>query len=652
MNRFRSVWPPSLVLALGPWLALLLLLGLHAPAGAAPADTERAQTIVHMLDYVGVDYPEFVQDGEVLNADEYEEQREFATQVIALMQQLPAVPGQADLLQQAHALLARIEAKAAGAEVAALAGQLRQDMIGAYKLSIAPRQAPDLVLGARLFGEHCASCHGVKGQGDGPLAAGMEPAPSDFHDEARMRQRSLYGLYNTISLGVGGTSMRAFAELSESERWALAFFAGSLRATPELLARGEAAWREGQGRALQMRTLVGVTPGEQAKAGTALDAVRAYLTHAPQALQAAAPAPLTVSRATLDEALQAYRRGEHEEARRLAIAAYLEGFELVEAALNNVDAPLRVQTEREMMALRAAIAAGQSVEAVSEQVEKIKALLERADEALSSASLSTTAAFVSSLLILLREGLEAILVLAAIIAFVRKTERHDALPWIHVGWLAALALGIATWALARYAIRISGANRELTEGVTALLAAAMLLYVGWWLHNKSNTKAWHRYIKDKVGGALGSQTLWVLAGISFLAVYRELFEIILFYETLLDQVGPQGHPAVWGGVVAAAALLVIIGGAILKYSVKLPIGPFFSVTAMLLAFMAVVFAGNGIAALQEAGVFDATFVRFITVPVLGIHPTVQGLVTQACVLALVLGVVVWGRMRMARVAAQ
>jgi high-affinity iron transporter len=278
--------------------------------------------------------------------------------------------------------------------------------------------------------------------------------------------------------------------------------------------------------------------------------------------------------------------------------------------------------------------------------------LDQADEKLSGDALSPTAAFLSALLILLREGLEAILVLAAIIALVLKTGRRDALPWIHAGWILALVLGFITWLVARYAISVSGAGRELTEGFTALLAAAMLLYVGNWLHNKSNTRAWQRFIREKVDAALGKRTLWTLAGISFLAVYRELFEIILFYETLLGQAGPAGQHAVLGGIGAAVVLLALIGGAILKFSVRLPIGPFFAATAGLLALMAVVFTGNGVAALQEAGVLQATMVRFISVPLLGIHATAQSLVAQGIALGLVIAGVLVGRYRMNALAAK
>lgn len=635
----------------GAAVAAMLALLVGAPAQASPADEQKAQTVVHMLDYVGVDYPGFVKNGQVLNASEYEEQKEFAAQAVALLAQLPATAGQEPLVAQARQLLARIEAKAPGDEVAALASAVRADVIRVYRLAVAPKAAPDLAAGARLFAANCAACHGDKGLGDGPAARGMEPAPSNFHDEERMRQRSIYGLYNTIALGVGGTPMKAWTEISEADKWALAFFVSGLRATPAALSRGEAAWKAGTGRAElgSYKALVTATPGEVLARQPGLDPVRAWLTAHPEAIQAAAPAPLELTRARLAEALATLRAGDREGARQLAISAYLEGFERVESALDNVDAPLRAQIEQQMMALRAAIADGQPVDAVAARIDAVGGLLDTAQEKLSGGGLSPATAFVSSLLILLREGLEAILVLAAIVAFVRRTGRRDALPWVHAGWMAALALGAVTWAVARYVIGISGANRELTEGVTALIAAAMLLYVGYWLHSKSYAQAWNSFIKDQVTAALGKGTLWAMAGISFLAVYRELFEIILFYETLWAQAGPEGQGAVLGGIAAAAVLLALLGGAILRYSVRLPIGPFFAWTSGLLALMAVVFAGNGIAALQEAGVVGAQAVPFIRVPLLGIHPTAQGLGAQLLALVIVVSGVVLSRRRAARV---
>ncbi|HZY16884.1 MAG TPA: cytochrome c/FTR1 family iron permease [Ramlibacter sp.] len=625
--------------------AFILVLGAAGAQAAAGAD-QQAQTIIHMLDYIGVDYPDTVQDGKVQDQAEYQEQREFAAQALAQLEQLPAIAGKDAVLQKARALVGRIEAKAPGAEVSTAARSLGAELIQLYGVTVAPKQAPDLARAATLFEARCAACHGAQGRGDGPAARGLEPAPSNFHDAARMDKRSLYGLYNTVTLGVRGTSMPAFTELSEADRWALAFLVGGWRNPPERRAEGEALWRRGAGKGElgDFRRLVTATPAALAAPGAPdLGAVQAYLVANPAAVAAAGPAPLAVARTNLNESLAAYRAGNRPGARQLAISAYLEGFELVEAALDNVDPGLRRRIEEAMMAMRSDIEQGRPVEALVTRVQQVEALLAEADRKLSDGEMSPATAFVSSLLILLREGLEAILVLAAIIAFVRKTGRRDALPYIHAGWIAAVLLGVATWFVASHLLSVSGASRELTEGFAALLAAAMLLYVGLWLHNKSHAQAWQTFIRDKVTGALARRTLWAMAGISFLAVYRELFEVILFYETLLAQAGEARRPQVLGGIGASALLLAVLGGLILKYSVRLPIGLFFSTTSWLLVAMAVVFVGHGIAALQEAGLLTSTPVDFVAVPLLGVHPNWQGLAAQAAMLALTLAVLLAGR---------
>lgn len=643
-RRLASGWP----LALRCLLAALCLQA--GPAVFAQSPAEAAPSIIHMLDYVAVDYPEFVQGGKVLDEPEYQEQKEFAARSLALLERMPAAPDKPALVAKAQRLLGAIEAKAPGAEVSGLARQVAADVVRIYSVAVAPRRAPDLARAATLFQQQCASCHGAQGRGDGPAAQGMDPPASNFHDAARMGQRSPYGLYNTITLGVGGTPMRAFTELSDADRWALAFFAAALRQGPDTLKRGEQLWQQGIGKAElgSLRQLVTAAPGELAAHGEGLPAVQAYLLSQPQALEANRPGPLAFTRTRLQQALAAYQRGDREGARREAITAYLEGFELVESSLDNVAPELRVATEKEMMALRHAIDGGQPAQAVAGHVQRIDALIDEAEAKLGEGGLSPQAAFTSSLLILLREGLEAILVLAAIIAFVRKTGRHDAMPWIHAGWIAAAVLGAATWLVSNHVLAITGASRELTEGISAVLASAMLLYVGAWLHKRSHAQAWQSFIREQVTSALERRTLWAMAGIAFLAVYRELFEVILFYQALWAQAGPEGGQAVLGGMAAGAALLVVLAWAILRFGVRLPIGPFFAATSGLLVVMAVVFLGHGVAALQEAGVLGVTPARGPSLPLLGIHPTAQGLLAQGALVAAIAIAWIAGRRRAAR----
>jgi high-affinity iron transporter len=514
-------------------------------------------------------------------------------------------------------------------------------------MEVVPRRVPDLARAPALYRQHCAACHGAEGRGDGPAGKGLEPPPSNFHDAARMAQRSAYGFYNTITLGIAGTAMAPFGQLSEDERWSLAFFVANLATAPDTLTRGAAAWRSGQARSVfpDLGNVATLSTSEvRERFGERAALVQAYLRAHPEALVAARPAPLDLATAKLAESVAAYRGGDRAGAQRLAVQAYLEGFELVEASLQHVDAELVRATEREMMALRNLMREAAPAAEVAAQAARVERLLEQGREALTGGTLSAPAIFASALLILLREGIEALLVVAAIIAFLVKAGRRDALPLVHAGWASAIALGLFTWVAAAALVEVSGATREVTEGVTALVASGMLVYVGYWLHTHASAVAWQRFVRAQVGAALARGTLGAMALVAFLAVYREMFETALFYQALWVQAGEAGREAFFAGILTAVALLAVIAWAIFRYGVRLPLGPFFIATSLLLCALAVVLAGKGVAALQEAGVIPADPIAFIRVPALGIFPTAQSLVAQALVLGAVVALLWYSRL--------
>ncbi|HSQ03663.1 MAG TPA: FTR1 family protein, partial [Burkholderiales bacterium] len=546
--------------------------------------------IVHLLDYVGADYAGAVNHGRIKSGDEYHEMLEFSAQVVEQVEKLPSRPGKASLTSEAAHLQQLVARKAEAKAVADVSSKLRWAIVDAYRIPVAPQRPPDLSAAANLYGQRCVMCHGAQGRGDGPAAKNLDPPPTNFQDHEHMAARSPYSAYNSITLGVAGTAMRAFPEVSDDDRWALAFLVSGFGnvASREL---GEKIWKDSGGKHApnDIVSIATLSPNQvKEKFGADAIAVQAYLLAHPELAASGTSSPIAFSLRMLEDAHVAYRAGEIGQAQQLAITAYLEGFELVEAALRNVDAQLMSETEREMMALRSLLARGAPLAEVEKQHGIVVDLLTRADARLSGARLSPAATFTSALLILLREGLEAILVLAAIIAFLVKTGRRDALPYIHAGWVTAIVLGIATWFAATSLIRISGASREVTEGVTALIAVAILIYVGFWLHGKAQAQRWQHFVHRQVSGALNGRTLWAMALVSFLAVYREMFETVLFYETLWAQVGDQTRHALFGGISTAIALLFGAAWAVFKYSVRLPIRWFFSVTAGLLALLAVV----------------------------------------------------------------
>ena len=622
------------------FLALLVLTALAgtSPAAAASA-AEEVQTSWRLLDYIAVDYPGAVRDGRIVSAAEYQEMTEFSASVAERLSSLPPNAQREALLGQARDLQQTIKLKRSEAAVASQARLLGAALLKAYPVPLAPAAIPDAASGNALYAQNCASCHGAKGEGPTGEVAKLDPPPIAFADQQRARERSIFGLYQVISQGLEGTAMQSFANLPDRDRWALAFHVGGLAWRD--VAAGERIWRDDADvrRAIpDLATLVAMTPADledrigKQKAGP----VMAFLRANPGALAEKRPARLTVARTRLQESFDAYARGDRKAATQLALSAYLDGFEPVEAVLATRDGALMRRVEEAMGGFRTAIAQQEPIPALRNRLSAAESLLGEAETALAPEAASNASTFLGAFAILLREGLEALLVVIAMIAFLKKADRSTALPYVHGGWIGALLAGAATWAIATYAIGISGASRELTEGFGSLLAAAILLSVGIWMHGKSQADEWRRYIRAKMQGALSRGSAWFLFGLAFIVVYREVFETILFYAALWT---PENGHIILAGALTGVALLAAIAWIMLRYSRKLPITEFFKYSAILIAILTVVLAGKGVGALQEAGIIGVTPLEGAPrVTMLGIFPTFEAIGTQLlAIAALVVG---------------
>ena len=610
--------------------ALALLTPLAAAAqGADP--TASVQTTWRLLDYVAVDYREAVRGGKVVNDAEYAEMREFARVARRNIEALPTKASSQRLIGQAGKLEQSIAAKRSPEQVNAAAKSLAANLLAIYPVPLAPSAPPDLNQGQKLYSAQCASCHGATGGADGPAARGLEPPPISFADRQRADERSIFALYQVVTQGLEGTAMTSFSHLPERDRWALAAFAGNLAFTDEQRRAGERLWRQDKEvRKLlpDLETLVGMTPAglEQRIGRERAELVTAYLRSTPAAVMEAPGSSLDLARSRLKQSVDAFAAGRHEVARRLALSAYLDGFEPVEGLLSARDADLMIRIEAAMAELRSRIDRDEPASSVAEQAAIVSELFTQADAALAPDKVSNASSFAGAFTILLREGLEALLIVIAMIAFLHKAERRDVLRYVHGGWIVALLAGLATWWVATTLIAVSGASRELMEGFGSLFAAVVLLSVGIWMHGKSNAQVWQRYIKEKLDRALSKQSAWFLFLLTFVVVYREVFETILFYATMWSQ---GAHNALLAGALTGAAVLTVIGWVMLRYSRKLPITQFFAWSAKLIAVLAVILAGKGIAGLQEAGLLSVT--PLAGVPrsdLLGLYPTVQTFVAQ------------------------
>lgn len=416
-----------------PALRLILLALALCLSVTANAEEPDVRTTWRLLDYIAVDYASAVSEGRVADEFEYREMVEFSDVVARQIAALPDTKDNQALIRRSDQLRALIANKEPAERVGRLARALAASLLTAYPVPLAPSQAPDLDRARTLFAQNCASCHGAAGSAPPAAMQALDPPPIDFTDIDRARQRSAFGLYQVITQGLEGTSMASFASLSDEDRWALAFHAGSIAF--EDVAKGERIWREDDGiRQLvpDLETLAALTPeslAEQIGEDRAL-AVMAYLRANPDAVgQANDAGSLAFVRDTLDRSLSAYRAGNREEARQLALSAYLDGFEPLEALLATRDGGLMREVEQALGQFRTGIESGANPFELQQLRARIDSLLARAEEALAPEAASEISTFLGAFTILLREGIEAILVVIAMIAFVKKSQRSEVLPY-------------------------------------------------------------------------------------------------------------------------------------------------------------------------------------------------------------------------------
>ncbi|MBS0307557.1 MAG: FTR1 family protein [Proteobacteria bacterium] len=620
---------------------LICLMSLVSTAHADSAAQDKAKQIWQLLDYLAVDYGKAVKDGAVANPSEYAEMQEFAHAAERQLGELPATAATPGLLKNVATLRKAIDAKASPAAVGEQARVLGQVLLAAYPVQAAPSKAPGLQRGAALYQSQCASCHGATGLADGPLAAKLTPPPIALADHDRAKERSVFSLHQIITRGVAGTSMPSFAQLSDDDRWALAYFASTLSYSDTDRQAGARLWATRPDLHAAVPTLAKLSQTSEAALAKDIgpaDAkpVMAYLRNTPKVLSDASTDTLVIAKERLKESVAALEKGDAASASRLALSAYLDGFEPAEPALAAKNRTLFEDIEKTMGLYRAAVTSGR-VQQVHEIEQRLQTLLSEAQSALGGANdpLST---FIGALTILLREGLEALLVVVAMMAFLKKAERTDVLAYVHAGWVAALAAGGVTWAAATYLVDVSGASREMTEGFSAVFAAVVLLAVGIWMHQKSLAGRWQAYVKQKLSAALNRKSAMMLFLLSFVTVYREVFETVLFYAALWTE---NNGIYLLAGLGSGIAILCVIAIVLLRSATRLPISQFFAFSSALVAVLAVVLIGKGVAALQKVGFLHTTPLAMPRIDVLGVYPSMQTILAQITILLIIAASVVY-----------
>jgi high-affinity iron transporter len=493
-------------------------------------------------------------------------------------------------------------------------------------------EPPDLARGEAIYRSTCASCHGTQGAGDGPAGRGLDPPAANLADSIALRQTSPLDFYRRVTIGIAGTAMPGYeTSLVLADRWAVALYASTLR-LPAAAGSVPASLRPfAVSSALSDAALL------DSLGTSSLARVAAVRVAAGSAAVDYRPVFATVRR-RLDSAGALAREGDAERARSLALDAYMS-FEVVERGLRVKDPALVSRLEAAFAAMRDRTGEPGRLPAIREELARA---LDKAETRVAETS-SPLALFAQSALILLREGLEAILVVGALIAFLVKLGAGHRRREIHAGVGAAIGLSVLTAVLIETVFRLSPAHQEMLEGITMAVAAGMLFWVSYWLVSRMEVARWSRFVQSRLSDALSRRSMFALASVAFLAVYREGFETVLFYKALaLAGGGGRSTVPIVTGIVVAAAALALTYLAINRYGVKLPLRPFFAVTSGFLYLMAFIFAGKAIAELQEGGAVSSTAVDWVgRAPGLGIYPTIESLAAQGVLVLLAIVSLIW-----------
>jgi high-affinity iron transporter len=460
-----------------------------------------------------------------------------------------------------------------------------------YLTSLRSRSA-EVAEGEGIFAQRCVQCHGIAGNGDATLARALSRVPPEIGSFAFQAERSDAQLDSVVREGIAGSPMPPSRDLSNAQRRSVVAYLRTL--------------------SLRDRTPTAAAANERDSSSA----------------RAAANAL-----SLLEQSLTAARGGRAGDASDRAFDAYL-AFEPVETPARARDPGVVASMERLFADFKAAIRANDIRRAESAR-DAIEANMPKVVE-LTRPTGSGFEAFLQSFLIILREGFEAILVIGAVVAFLLKTGHRERLREIWIGVALGLVASAVTAIVLKTVLSAMPASREIIEGLTLLVAVAVLFSVSYWLISRVEAAKWQQFIREKVNSALEHGGGKALAFVAFLAVYREGAETALFYQALFDE-GPRVALPISLGILVGFAALAVIFTLFYRYGVRIPLRPFFSVTSVLLYYMAFVFVGKGVRELQEGNAIPITLIPgFPHVEALGLYPTWQTVLAQLILLALFL----------------
>ncbi len=593
------------------------------------------RSVIHLIDYVSNDYDGAVKDGKVFSVQEYSELTEFNNKLIAKSHeiQLDTNKELSNELIKFHGLVA----SKASVDSVKKSGFLCKSLIVTTTGYVSyPSRWFDLESAKQVYASNCAKCHGQDGTGNGLEGVGLLPPPRNFYEEERMQGISPSNAYNTIRLGIEGTGMKGFNTLSDAEVWDLSFYVVSLRYSklnPTLLKVKRAKLIDkisleqlAESSDYALKTNYNIKDKEE------IASLR-LLTPDIDKKQY-----LEVAKALLDQAYSAYINNNYSDAENKGVMAYLEGIEPVELQIKSLQPHLVAELEKVMMLVRKNINDKVSNDLLKKNIDQAKATIDRATLLLKSEKKSALWTFFMSFTIIIREALEAMLILVILINLVRSANAQKAMKWINLGWISAIGMGAIAWIFSEKLVSIGMGKIEFFEGMVSIFSVILVLYIGFWMHSHTEINKWKVFVDEKIGKLIRSGNYKGLALLSFIVVGREVFESVLFLTAISANKAESGnnHLPIILGAIASVLTVIVISYIFINVSKNVPIRKLLRYSSIVLGLLAVILVGKSAHSFQETGNLSIHALPFdYKNDVLGIFPTVETTLLQVIIFTLV-----------------
>lgn len=615
--------------------SLFIILGLLVSIRLFSNNENEIRSVIHLIDYVSNDYSGAVLEGKVISQQEYSELTEFNTKMLTKAHDI-RLDTDATLNIQLLKFSNMVFTKA-NIDSVRFTGNLIKKMIVTRTGFISyPTKWFDLENAKTVYLNNCAKCHGQDGTGNGIDGTKLDPKPRNFYEEERMRSISPSNAFNTIRLGIEGTGMQGFPGLSDNDAWDLAFYVVSLRYSKyskEELVPIEAKFvNKISLEQLSENSDILLMQKFNVKDTKELAALRTCVPQIDKKQY------LEIAKSILSEAYLAYVNKEYTTAENKGVAAYLEGIEPVELQIKSLQPHLVAEMEKQMMLVRKNISDRVDNQQLKQSIINANASIDKAAVLLQSEKKSAWWMFFMSYTIIIREALEAMLILVIIINLIRSANAEKAMKWIHLGWMSALVVGMLAWLFSEKLVSIGMGKIEIFEGIVSLFAVIVVLYIGFWMHSHTEIGKWKSFVNDKIGKLVESGNYKGLALLAFIVVGREVFESVLFLTAISANNTATGtaHFPVISGALLSVITVLFIAYIFINISKNIPIRKLLRYSSIVLGILAIMLIGKAAHSFQETG-----FISIHSLPfdykndLLGIFPTVETTILQLMTLLLV-----------------